>query len=99
MKQEWRRGDDPIHSYKVNYGDVKGKPVGIGALHRIPDTNKKKRDEAQDFFAQEKLLIEYWVSKSFSWTSENGYIYIYYGIWITISKEYQIIYIVRIKDD
>ena len=76
MKQEWRRGDDPIHSYKVNYGDVKGKPVGIGALHRIPDTNKKKRDEAQDFFAQEKLLIEYWVSKSLAWTSENGYIYV-----------------------
>ena len=71
MKQEWRRGDDPIHSYKVNYGDVKGKPVGIGALHRIPDTNKKKRDEAQDFFAQEKLLIEYWVSKSFASTSEK----------------------------
>ena len=96
MKQEWRRGDDPIHSYKVNYGDVKGKPVGIGALHRIPDTNKKKRDEAQDFFAQEKLLIEYWVSKSFASTSEK---WIHYGILITISKEYQIIYIVRIKDD
>ena len=77
MKQEWRRGDDPIHSLKVNYGDVKGKPAGIGALHRIPDTNKKKRDDAHDFFAQEKLLIEYWVSKSLASTSEK-LIYIYH---------------------
>ena len=70
MKQEWRRGDDPINSYKVSYGDVRGKP--IGSLHRIPDTNKKKRDEAQDFFAQEKLLIEYWVSITLFWKQENG---------------------------
>ena len=81
MKQEWRRGDDPIHSLKVNYGDVKAKPVGIGALHRIPDTNKKKRDDAHDFFAQEKLLIEYWVSKYLASTSKK-WIYIILSTWI-----------------
>lgn len=60
MKQDWRRGDDSIQSYKINHSDVKG--MHIGPLHRVPDTNKKKRQEAEDFFAQEKLLIEYWVS-------------------------------------
>ena len=69
MKQEWRRGDDPINSYKVNYGDVKTIGQQFGPLHRVPDTNKKKRNEAQDFFAQEKLLIEYWVSFKYTWNS------------------------------
>ena len=41
-----------------------GSPMVInhGHLSRVPDTNRRKRDEATDFFAQEKLLIEYWVS-------------------------------------
>ena len=59
--QDWRRGDD-FHSGKPALSNYSGKAGGIGPLHRIPDTNKKKRDENADFFAQEKLLIEYWVS-------------------------------------
>ena len=63
MQQDWRRGDTFIggkpsldkSKYNVHSG-------GIGNLNRIPDTNKKKRDENAEFFAQEKLLIEYWVS-------------------------------------
>ena len=46
--------------YNANYGDVK--TSGIAKLKHIPDTNRKKRDEATNFFEQEKLLIEYWVS-------------------------------------
>ena len=46
--------------YNANYGDVK--TSGIAKLKHIPDTNRKKRDEAINFFEQEKLLIEYWVS-------------------------------------
>ena len=63
MHTDWRRSGSfqsskPIH--KLRYGDVK--PGALGQLTRIPDTNKKKREEAAEFFAQEKLLIEYWVS-------------------------------------
>lgn len=34
----------------------------IGHPGRFADKNKNKRDEAAEFFVQEKLLIEYWVS-------------------------------------
>ena len=69
------RRSDSFHSaqpiYNQNYAKIlnqtnfkQGGPMVMnhGHLNRMPDTNKKKRDEAADFFAQEKLLIEYWVS-------------------------------------
>ena len=73
--KDWKRSDS-FHSSKPignqTYSNIlnqtsfvkQGSPMVInhGHLSRVPDTNRRKRDEAADFFAQEKLLIEYWVS-------------------------------------
>jgi hypothetical protein len=74
--KEWRRTDS-FHTTKPiqnqTYSNILNQTSNVkqmnapmvinhGHLSRAPDTNRKKRDEAADFFAQEKLLIEYWVS-------------------------------------
>ena len=66
MHDDWRRGDSL--STPSNYAKpqkLSANLIAKGGLRHpssFPDTNKKKRNEAADFFAQEKLLIEYWVS-------------------------------------
>ena len=69
MQHHHLKGSDSFKSskslYKLNTEDIKG--GHLLNLKHIPDTNKKKREEATDFFTQEKLLIEYWVSFQSKW--------------------------------
>ena len=63
MHKEWRRGDS-FHALANPAHEIGQSFVSPGIQFRhIPDTNKRKRDESEAFFAQEKLLIEYWVSR------------------------------------
>ena len=62
MHKEWRRGDS-FHALANPAHEIGQSFVSPGIIGRIPDTNKRKRDESEAFFAQEKLLIEYWVSR------------------------------------